>query len=97
MNIYIDESGSFVDAPQIDSWNCVVAYATPEIDTRKIRQYLLKLKCTSEKPSINEIKLKNVSEANYFEFLRDLGTLNGLMFAVATKKTKKTSHPSNGI
>jgi hypothetical protein len=44
MNIYIDESGSFVSASKENSWNCVVAYVSPEVDTRSIWGVLNKLK-----------------------------------------------------
>lgn len=44
MNIFIDESGSFAETKEEGSWNTVVAYASPEIDSRKIKRILNRLK-----------------------------------------------------
>jgi len=84
VNIFIDESGSFVSAPTRESWNCVVAYMSPEIDRKSARGILTRLKRDSGVSSSDEIKLKNVSEDKYFEFLGELTRLNGIMHAVAT-------------
>ena len=85
MNIYIDESGTFVSASSNqNAWNCVAAYASPEIDTRKTKQLLNTLKIQSGMKYTDEIKLKHIKEEIYFEFLKRLGELNGLLFVVAT-------------
>lgn len=84
VNIFVDESGSFVSAPKRESWNCVVAYMTPEIDRRLVRDILTRLKRDVGVSSSDEIKLKNVPEDKYFEFLGKLIGLNGIMHAVAT-------------
>lgn len=84
MNIFIDESGTFVNAPKVDSWNCVVAYGIPETDTRKLRSNLAALKRDSGFSSTSEVKLKNVTEHNYFKFLHELTNLKGILFCVAT-------------
>lgn len=84
MNIYIDESGSFVSTNSTNSWNCVAAYVTPEVDTRNIRMALKRLKATSSLRTQDEIKLKHVTEDNYVVFLNSLGKLNGTLFSVAT-------------
>lgn len=85
MNIYIDESGSFVStAPNPNAWNCVVAYASPEVDSRNAKILITDLKIHSGMKYSDEIKLKHTTEENYFEFLKKLGQLNGLLFVVAT-------------
>jgi len=84
LNIYIDESGSFVSADATNSWSCVAAYVTPEVDTRSIRKALKKLKTTSSLRTQGEIKLKHVNESNYAIFLKELGELSGTLFSVAT-------------
>ena len=84
MNIFVDESGSFVSAPNVNSWNCVVAYVAPEDDARRMRIFLAKLKRGSGHPVNEEIKLRDVSESEYFAFLQRLNTLSGVLFAVAT-------------
>jgi len=88
MKIFVDESGSFVSSTKTDSWNCVVAYMTPEGDLRCLRDSLAKLKRDSGKPATNELKLRDVNEINYFAFLQRLGKLNGLLFAVATDASR---------
>jgi len=84
MNIFIDESGSFVSARKENSWNCVVAYISPEVDTRGVRGVLNKLKKKSKINRNDEVKLKNIKEKDYFEFLNGLSERNGVLFSVAT-------------
>lgn len=85
MNIYIDESGTFVGtSSKPNAWNCVVAYASPETDSRNIVKLLNKLKIHSGMKYSDEIKLKHTDEETYFKFLKELGQLNGLLFVVAT-------------
>jgi len=51
MNIYIDESGSFVNASTVGAWNAVAALAVPEATDVKIDQLLGQLKFpTGTKP-----------------------------------------------
>ena len=85
MNIYIDESGTFVNtSSNQNAWNCVAAYASPEVDTRKTKQLLNILNIQSGKKYTDEIKLKNIKEEIYFEFLKRMSELNGLLFVIAT-------------
>ncbi|HFG1552710.1 TPA: DUF3800 domain-containing protein [Vibrio cholerae] len=84
MKIYIDESGSFVNAPNQNSWNCVLAYVMPETETRKIRELLRSFKVGSGHKATDEVKLKNVSEEQYCDFLQKLHGLKGVAFCVAT-------------
>ncbi len=83
MNIFIDESGSFVNSHKADSWNCVVAYVMPERDKIKSKKILASLKSRLGS-SKNEIKLRDIPENDYFQFLANLEKLNCILFAVAT-------------
>jgi len=83
MNIFIDESGSFVNAPRHGAWNSVAAYATPEPE-RKIKTVLNRLKRKCKDNSFHEIKLRDVQEYDYFHFLQNLGELEGVLFCTAT-------------
>ncbi len=84
MKIYIDESGSFVNAPVKNSWNIVAAYVMPEVDTRKVKELLRRFKVSSGHKASDEVKLKNVSEEEYCKFLLKLNQLKGISFCVAT-------------
>lgn len=84
MKIYIDESGSFVNAPNKNSWNCVLAYVMPETETREMRELLRRFKVSSGHKATDEVKLKNVSEKQYCYFLEELLELKGVAFCVAT-------------
>ena len=84
MNIFLDESGSFVSAEERDSWNCIVAYMSPESDRGKLHTVLTRLKRATGVSRTNEIKLRNVQEKDYFDFLFYLGKLNGVLFTAAT-------------
>lgn len=67
MKIFIDESGSFVNAPSENSWNTVVAYVCPESEIRKLRELLRKFKVHSGYKYTDEVKLKDISENQYIE------------------------------
>jgi len=86
MNIFIDESGSFVNSSKLNSWNCVAAYVMPERIKYKSEKALtiLKSKATPSAKRHGEIKLRDVSERDYFQFLTRLGNLAGVLFAVVT-------------
>jgi hypothetical protein len=56
----------------------------PERDTTKSRKILASLKSKAASSSGGEIKLRDVSENDYFRFLSDLGGLDSVLFAVAT-------------
>lgn len=84
LNIYIDESGSFSDAPSHGAWNCIVAYMSPEIDRKKRIECLAQLKMSAGIPAKKEAKLKCYTELQIFSFLENLGQLKGVMYVVAT-------------
>jgi len=84
MNIFIDESGTFVNAKKPNSWNSIAAYTSPESDRRHIRKILGDLKRSTGALANTEVKLRDVEEAQYFKFLEQLGKHNGVLFSVAT-------------
>lgn len=57
---------------------------SPEGDRRHLRLSLESLKRACGAPIGHEIKLKDVSERHYVEFLQKLSVLNGVVYAVAT-------------
>ena len=84
MNIFLDESGSFVSASKPDSWNSIAAYMSPECDRRYIEKILAGIRRSVGNIMTAEIKLKHLNELQYFKFLKQLASLNGVVFAVAT-------------
>ena len=57
---------------------------SPESDRRHIQTVLTRLKRKAGVSCANEIKLGNIYENDYFDFLFNLGKLNGALFTVAT-------------
>jgi hypothetical protein len=84
VNIYIDESGSFVSAPTKGSWNVVVAVAAPEAARRAIDRAVQTLKLSSSTSLSAEVKLNALSERQYLRFLGDLSKAHLILFATAT-------------
>lgn len=84
MNIYIDESGSFVSAPNIGAWNVVAAVAASESSRRNIERAVKSLKLATLSHLAAEVKLNVVDEAQYTEFLNELASAHVLLFATAT-------------
>jgi hypothetical protein len=84
MNIFIDESGSFVNAPSVGAFNTIAAYMSPESDRIALQRILVSLKRAVGARSNSEIKLKHLSEQQYFNFLSELSSLSGALYAVAT-------------
>ena len=91
MIIAIDESGSFVSANTRNSWCVVAAYVFSERIKSRSSAALKKLKRATGVSEQQEIKLKHVSEENYFQFLFELSKLNGVLFAVATDSHLNTN------
>ena len=90
MNIYIDESGSFVNAPTTGKWNAVAALAVPETARKKLDALVQQLKRQSAGPVFKEVKLKDVVEDHYFRFLADVEKLNAVVFCTATDAGRNT-------
>jgi len=84
VNIYIDESGSFVNAPTVGKWNAVAALAVPEPGRRKLDAFVQQLKLRSAGPGAKEVKLNQISEDRYLRFLADVEHLNAVVFCTAT-------------
>lgn len=84
MNIYIDESGSFVSAPTCGSWNVVAAVTVAESDRSAIERSMQRLKGGLPVPLLHEVKLNELDEARYLHFLDDLSKTNAILFATAT-------------
>jgi hypothetical protein len=84
MNIYIDESGSFVNAAKRDSWNVVVAYALPETEFRSLKNHLKNLKIGTGHSCTQEVKLRDIGERPYFSFLDTAARLRGVVLCTAT-------------
>lgn len=84
MFIYIDESGVFKTANHPDAWCVVVAYITTERSVRSLEELMTSLKLKCGKTYKDEIKLKNLQEVEYIEFLKQLNKLDGTLYATAT-------------
>ena len=84
MYIFLDESGSFVAAPHRNSWNAIVAYMVPECDRMRLSQVLTELQTVAGLRQPREIKLRDVDERDYFDFLARVNEWRGILFAVAT-------------
>jgi hypothetical protein len=100
MIISIDESGSFAESDSVNSWCTVAAYVIPERIQSRSFNVLRKLKCKYCIGDKQEIKLKHLTEDDYFIFLRNLGSIGGALFIVATdslynKKDTVNFHKQN--
>src|SRR6266568_3460476 len=84
MNIYIDESGSFVNAPVMGKWNAVAALAVPETERKKLEHLAHRLKTSTIGASTREVKLNEITEDAYIKFIADLASLNVAVFCTAT-------------
>lgn len=84
MQIYIDESGSFVSASTPGSWNAVVALAAPESARSTIEKLVRALKLSAETNVSSELKLNDIPEDRYLRFLESLSKTSVLLFATAT-------------
>lgn len=84
MNIFIDESGSFVSALRKGSWNAVAAFALPEASRKGLEQLVSRLKAISGRVGEREVKLSELDESDYLVFLTKLARLHGALFCIAT-------------
>jgi len=84
MKIAIDESGTFVYSNAENSWNCVVAYVYPEVHNRRIKNEVSQLLRRRGKAGRKEVKLRDLSEAQYVDFLVRLRKWDGVLYAVST-------------
>ncbi len=84
MNIYIDESGSFVNASTVGAWNAVAALAVPKAADEKIDQLLAQLRISNGHEAGKETKLNDLTEDTYIQFIGNLADLNTVVFSTAT-------------
>ncbi|MFC1694269.1 DUF3800 domain-containing protein [Candidatus Latescibacterota bacterium] len=91
MNIYIDESGSFVNAPTSGAWNAVAALVVIETSDEKIDQLLDQLKISNGHEAGRETKLNDVTENTYLQFIGNLADLNIVVFSTATDSGLNTT------
>lgn len=80
MHIFVDESGSFTQASELNAWCIVAAYVAPEYQRHHIDVLMKKVRALNGGV---ETKLKNLTEDQYLWFLRELRKLQGVAFAVA--------------
>ncbi|HDR9134296.1 DUF3800 domain-containing protein [Burkholderia vietnamiensis] len=81
MFIFVDESGSFVLTDKADAWCVVAAYVLPESSRKRLDALMLSVRRTHG--NLQEVKLGNLSEDSYVEFLTQLRRVGGLAFAAA--------------
>ena len=91
MNIYIDESGSFVSAPKQGSWNAVAAFALPEAARKGLEHVVAEVMRSISRRGSREVKIKDLDEQGYLAFIAKLSRLNGTLFCVATDAGLNTS------
>lgn len=91
LKIYIDESGSFVPAEDQGSWSVTAALTMAAPDERRCKKAITKLKVKSGAKHSEEIKLKDVSEKYYLEFLAELRKTECSLFAVAIDVAAQTA------
>jgi len=84
VNIYIDESGSFVEANHVNSWNAVSAISCCDCSENVLKKAVGSLKTKLGKDSNSELKLYQIPEKNYFEFLQEVEATDILVHTVAT-------------
>ncbi len=84
MNIYIDESGSFVNASTVGAWNAVAALAVSEKSEKELDQHLDQLKISNGFDPSKEAKLKDLTESSYLQFIGNLAGLNIVVFSTVT-------------
>ena len=83
VNIYLDESGSFVFHPKQGSWSVVVAICCPESSRRAIQNVVGQLRRRHGNRAA-EVKLPKIGECEYLRFLEELASHELIMFATAT-------------
>jgi hypothetical protein len=84
VNIFIDESGSFVRSEKRESWNAVVAVASAESARSTIASAVGQVRREAHGMPNEEIKLNNVDEEGYLRFLGSLRHTGLIVFAATT-------------
>jgi hypothetical protein len=83
VNIFIDESGSFVWHPLRGSWSVVVAVAMPESSRRGLESVCHRIRRIHGAYN-GEVKLQQLGESGYKHFLDELAEVDVAVFATAT-------------
>lgn len=81
MYVFVDESGSFTAAQQLGAWCTIAAYVCPETDLTHVTRLVRKLR---NQFGGTEVKLRDLNEDAYFEFLQKLSLRRGIAFCVAS-------------
>ncbi|MGJ7495568.1 DUF3800 domain-containing protein [Variovorax sp. RT4R15] len=80
----MDESGSFVHDKAVGKWNVVAALSAAESARKGISDAMAELRSCANAPPNTEIKMHQVSEPQYLQFLERLAGLNVMLSFVAT-------------
>jgi hypothetical protein len=91
VNIYIDESGSFVSASRSGSWDAVAAVVAAESARGDIQRALSRVRGSAKLLQTSEVKLNDLSESQYLDFLASLQRPDLVVFATATDAGLNTS------
>lgn len=83
MNIFIDESGSFVFHPKRDSWSVVVAVCSPESSRRALSKIVEDVR-RAQGLLRGEVKLPMLGEKRFLSLLSRLAETEMTVFATAT-------------
>lgn len=73
-----------MNSSNVGAFNSIAAYMSPENDRLTLRRILSSLKRSAGASVNSEIKLKHLTEQQFFDFLRLLSRLSGALYAVAT-------------
>ena len=73
-----------MNASFVGAWNAVAALAVSEKAEEKIEQHLDQLKKSNGFDPGIEVKLKDLTEESYFQFIENLAKLNIVVFSTAT-------------
>lgn len=84
MNIYVDESGSFVNSTTLGSWNVVVALTAAETGRKVIAEAVRGVRRAAGAGPTEEVKLYRLDERAYLQFLDAMQHQDLAVFATAT-------------
>jgi len=84
VNIYVDESGSFVNSPTLGSWNVVAALTAAETGRKVIAEAVRRVRRSAGAGPTEEVKLNRLDERAYLEFLDAMQHQDLVVFATAT-------------
>lgn len=84
MNIFIDESGTFVNSPDVGKWNVVAALTSAETGRKVISEAVRQVRRVAGAGPTEEVKLNRLDELSYCRFLDAMHHQDVLAFATAT-------------